>query len=93
VIHISIWGIEVFSGVLSGDGIEFWVPCDSVYPHLGVWNSADTALAVTYSNANSSHILQYPGLYSRCAAHIQSSWWWRDFSQIVRSRENYMKRI
>jgi len=28
-------GIEVFSGVLSGDGTEFWAPCDNVGPSLG----------------------------------------------------------
>jgi len=30
VLHISIWGIEAFSGWRSGDGTEFWAPCDSV---------------------------------------------------------------
>jgi len=28
--HISIWGIEAFSGGLSGDGTEFWAPCECV---------------------------------------------------------------
>jgi len=35
VLHISIWGIETFSGGLSGDGTEFWAPCGSVGPQLG----------------------------------------------------------
>jgi len=26
-------------------------------------------------------------LYSRCAAHTQSNWYWRDLFHIVRSRE------
>jgi len=30
VLHITIWGIEAFAGGLSGDGTEFWVPCDSL---------------------------------------------------------------
>jgi len=30
VLHITIWEIEAFSGGLSGDGTEFWPPCDSV---------------------------------------------------------------
>jgi len=32
VLHISIWGIEAFSGWRSGDGTEFWTPCVSVGP-------------------------------------------------------------
>jgi len=35
VLHISIWAIEAFSGVLSGDGSEFWALCDSVGPQIG----------------------------------------------------------
>jgi len=42
--------MEAFSGVLSGDGTEFWGPCDSVgLPQLGVWSAADTALNTTFS--------------------------------------------
>jgi len=35
VLHISIWEIEASSGGLSGDGTEFWTPCDSVDPPIG----------------------------------------------------------
>jgi len=35
VLHISIWGIEAVSGGLSGDGTEFWAPCDSEPPPVG----------------------------------------------------------
>jgi len=28
-------------------GLEFWAPCDSVTPQLGVWSAADTALMLT----------------------------------------------
>jgi len=36
VLRVSIWGTEAFSGGLSGDGTEFWAPCDSVSsPQLG----------------------------------------------------------
>jgi len=41
VLHILIWGIEAFSGGLSGEGpslgggTEFWALCDSVSPELG----------------------------------------------------------
>jgi len=46
VLHISIWGIEAFFRGLSGDGTEFWAPCDGVSPpNLGVWSAADTALS------------------------------------------------
>jgi len=45
VLRISIWGIEAFSGGPSGDGTEFWVPCDSVAPpHWVVWSAASMAL-------------------------------------------------
>ena len=47
MLNISIWGIETFSGVLSGDvtGLEFRAPCDSVDPpNWDVWSAADTAL-------------------------------------------------
>ena len=37
-------GIDAFSGGLSGDETEFWVPCDTVSPQLGVWSAADTPL-------------------------------------------------
>jgi len=30
-------------------------------------------------------------LCSRCAAHTQPNWWWRDLFQIVPSRENHKK--
>jgi len=35
VLHISIWMIEAFPGGLSGDGDEFWAPCDRVGPPIG----------------------------------------------------------
>jgi len=35
VLRISIWGIEAFSGVLSGDGTEFWAPVTAWAPALG----------------------------------------------------------
>jgi len=35
VLHISVWGIEAFFGVLSGDGTEFWDPYVSVGPLAG----------------------------------------------------------
>jgi len=35
VLHISIWGIEAFSGVLSGGGSGILGPCDSVAPPIG----------------------------------------------------------
>jgi len=35
VLHISIWVIEAFSEVLSGNGTERWAPCDSGPPQLG----------------------------------------------------------
>jgi len=35
VLHISIWGIEAFSGRLSSDGTEFWASCGSVPPPIG----------------------------------------------------------
>jgi len=47
VLHISIWGIEAFSGWLSGDRTEFWAPCASVPPNWGVWSAAATALTLT----------------------------------------------
>jgi len=48
VLHISIWGFEAFSWGLSGDGTEFWAPCDSLGPpQLGVWSAADTALSTS----------------------------------------------
>jgi len=46
VLHISIWGIEVFSGVLSGDGTEFCLPATACPSNWGVWRAADTALDV-----------------------------------------------
>jgi len=48
MIHISIWGIEDFSGVLSGDGNGILGPCDSVSPHWGIWSAADTSLALPH---------------------------------------------
>jgi len=48
-----------------------------------------SSLLFTYSNDSYSHILQYQGLYSRCATHTQSNWQWRDLFQIVRSRKNH----
>jgi len=44
VLHISIWGIEAFSGVLSGDGTEFGPPVTACPPELGIWSAVDTAL-------------------------------------------------
>jgi len=45
VLHTSIWGIEAFSGVLSGDGTEFWALVTTCpLPNWGVWSAADTAL-------------------------------------------------
>jgi len=37
VLHNSVCEIEAFSGGLSvsGDGTEFWAPCDSVAPPIG----------------------------------------------------------
>jgi len=49
VVHISIWGIEAFSGVLSGGGTGILGPCDSVGPPWGVWSAADTALTADMS--------------------------------------------
>jgi len=47
VLHIPIWGIEAFSGSLSGDGSGVLGPCNSVAPpKWGVWSAADTALFV-----------------------------------------------
>jgi len=37
VLHISIWGIEALFGGLSGDWTEFWAPCDSVPPTIGLY--------------------------------------------------------
>jgi len=37
VLHISIWGIEAFFRGLSGDGTEFWAPCDGVSPPIWVY--------------------------------------------------------
>jgi len=45
MLHISIWGIEAFSEVLSGDRSRIlgtlW---QRGPPNLGVWSEADTAL-------------------------------------------------
>jgi len=35
VLHFSGWGIEAFSGWVSGAGTEFWDLCDSVGPPTG----------------------------------------------------------
>jgi len=52
VLRISIWGIEAFSGGLSGDGTKFWAPCDSVPPRKwGICSAADTALFATHWKA------------------------------------------
>jgi len=48
MLHISIWGIEAFSGVLSGDGTGILGPLwQRGPPQLGVWSAADTALCTT----------------------------------------------
>jgi len=36
-----LWG-------LSGDGTEFWAPCDTVHPQMGVLSAADTALFMIF---------------------------------------------
>jgi len=51
VLHISIFGIETFSGVLSGDGTGVLAPLwqRGSLPKWGVWSAADTALVSTTS--------------------------------------------
>jgi len=35
LLHISILGIDAFSGRLSSDGTYFWAPSNNVVPQLG----------------------------------------------------------
>jgi len=45
MLHISIWGIEAFSGVQSGDGTGILGPLwQRAPPNWEVWSAADTAL-------------------------------------------------
>jgi len=53
VLHITIWGIEAFTGGLSGDRTELWAPCDSVPPQLGgmecgLYGSVDNLLKLEH---------------------------------------------
>jgi len=55
MLHISIWGIKAFCGVLSGDGTGIFGPLwQRGPPNWGVWSAADTALAARILPKDSS---------------------------------------
>jgi len=49
MLHLSIWGIEAFSGVLTGDGTGILGPLwQRGTLQLGVWGAADTHVMVSH---------------------------------------------